>query len=67
MFTRIAQYLRLSRQRRDLRDLDDHLLADIGLTRAEALEEAARPIWDAPHHWVAPVRPRRAVPAHQCA
>jgi uncharacterized protein YjiS (DUF1127 family) len=35
------------RQRRALRDLAEqrHLLADIGLTRAQALREAAKPFW----------------------
>jgi uncharacterized protein YjiS (DUF1127 family) len=37
--------------RRSLALLDDHLLADIGITRAEAEHEAARPLWDAPAHW----------------
>jgi len=32
--------------RRDLRDLDPHLLADIGVSRAEAAREAARAPWD---------------------
>jgi uncharacterized protein YjiS (DUF1127 family) len=41
----------LSRSRRGLARLDDHLLQDIGLTRAEALAEAERPVWDAPSHW----------------
>lgn len=34
------------RQRRDLRELTDDQLLDIGLTRAEARREAARPFWD---------------------
>jgi uncharacterized protein YjiS (DUF1127 family) len=36
------------RQRSVLRDLadDPHLLADIGVTREEALKEAERPAWD---------------------
>lgn len=33
-------------QRRDLRELTDDQLRDIGLTRAEARREAARPFWD---------------------
>lgn len=32
-------------QRRELLDLDDHMLADIGITRAEAESEARRPFW----------------------
>lgn len=31
--------------RHHLRELDDHLLSDLGLTRAEAEREAARPFW----------------------
>jgi len=34
------------RQRRALEDLDDHLLKDIGISRAEALTEAGRSFWD---------------------
>ena len=41
----------LARSRRSLSRLDDHLLRDIGLTRAQALAEAERGIWDAPSHW----------------
>lgn len=41
----------VSRSRRSLRLLDDHLLRDIGVTREEALSEAVRAPWDAPAHW----------------
>jgi hypothetical protein len=41
----------LARSRRSLLKLDEHLLRDIGLTRAEALAEAERGAWDAPAHW----------------
>jgi len=34
------------RQRRDLAQLSDASLADLGLSRAEALAEARRPFWD---------------------
>ncbi|WP_424831179.1 DUF1127 domain-containing protein [Ruegeria sp.] len=44
--------LSLSKQRRDLARLDDRALEDIGVTRAEARAEAARPLWDAPNHWL---------------
>lgn len=40
----------LFRQRRQLRQLDDHRLSDIGLTRAEAEAEARRPAWAMPRH-----------------
>jgi uncharacterized protein YjiS (DUF1127 family) len=33
------------RQRADLAELDDHLLADIGVTPQEARRECARPFW----------------------
>jgi uncharacterized protein YjiS (DUF1127 family) len=33
------------RQRRLLLELDDRLLADIGLSRREALKEARKPFW----------------------
>ncbi len=38
-------------QRKALKYLDDAALRDIGLSRAEAEEEANRPIWDVPAHW----------------
>lgn len=38
-------------QRRALESLDDAALRDIGISRAEAAREAARPIWDAPDTW----------------
>ena len=34
-----------SRQRHQLAALDDHMLRDIGLTRGQATQEAARPYW----------------------
>ncbi|UYG03870.1 DUF1127 domain-containing protein [Halomonas sp. LR3S48] len=33
------------RSRRDLRDLDDHLLADIGLDRDTVEREVSKPFW----------------------
>ncbi|WP_135501832.1 DUF1127 domain-containing protein [Roseovarius aestuariivivens] len=41
----------LARQRRALAVLDTERLRDIGVTRAQALQEAHRPIWDIPEHW----------------
>ena len=34
-------------ERRALRELDDRLLADVGLTRAQACAEAAKSFWEA--------------------
>jgi uncharacterized protein YjiS (DUF1127 family) len=36
------------RQRRALRALDDRMLRDIGLSRADVEREATRPFWDLP-------------------
>ena len=36
----------LARQRQALAALDDHMLKDIGLSRADARCEAERPFWD---------------------
>jgi uncharacterized protein YjiS (DUF1127 family) len=41
----------LARQHRQLAELDDHMLVDIGLSRETAAAGAERPIWDAPLHW----------------
>ena len=44
----LQKWLSRHRQRKALRDLaeqDQHLLRDIGLSRAEALREAAKPFW----------------------
>lgn len=48
----IIALLSLARQRRSLRDLSDETLRDIGLTREQARNEAARPFWDVPNHWM---------------
>lgn len=44
--------LGLRRQRAALTKLDARQLADIGVSEAEALQEAARPLWDVPRHWL---------------
>jgi uncharacterized protein YjiS (DUF1127 family) len=48
---RVMQIIGLARQRRSLRDLEPHLLDDIGITRQDALTEAEKPLWDVPRHW----------------
>ncbi|WP_319826104.1 DUF1127 domain-containing protein [Thalassovita sp.] len=52
VFALLAAAIGLRRQRARLAQLDDAALADIGLTRAEALREARRPLWDAPDNWM---------------
>jgi uncharacterized protein YjiS (DUF1127 family) len=42
---RLRTWLERDRQRRALAELSDHLLRDIGVTRAEAMREAAKPFW----------------------
>lgn len=44
---RLAVWLELHRSRAALSRLDDHLLADIGLSREYADREASRPFWHA--------------------
>jgi uncharacterized protein YjiS (DUF1127 family) len=44
--TTLLRWHELARQRRALLRLDDHMLKDIGLSRADALREADRPFWD---------------------
>lgn len=51
IWRRLLSGAALARSRGRLALLDDHQLRDIGLTRAEAEAEAARPAWDAPPHW----------------
>ncbi len=50
-FKRIARLIALQKERRQLADLDQHLLDDIGIDRHKALAEAERPVWDAPGAW----------------
>lgn len=52
LIARLRDALDLAAQRRQLAALDDALLADIGLNRQQALNEAARPAWDVPRHWL---------------
>lgn len=43
----IRRWRRIARARRALRGMNDHMLRDIGVSREDALAEAARPFWDA--------------------
>ncbi|WP_237216730.1 DUF1127 domain-containing protein [Falsiroseomonas oryziterrae] len=42
----LAEVLRAIETRRHLAQMDDRMLKDIGVTRADAFEEAARAPWD---------------------
>lgn len=50
--SRMPGRMALSRSRRRLGELDDRLLADVGLSRWQADEEVRRPAWDAPAAWL---------------
>lgn len=49
---RVWPLIDLFRQRKQLSELSDDQLEDIGVTQAEAKREAARPVWDVPSHWL---------------
>jgi uncharacterized protein YjiS (DUF1127 family) len=42
---RVRLYRQRSRQRRELRELDDRMLDDIGISRERAMQEARKPFW----------------------
>jgi uncharacterized protein YjiS (DUF1127 family) len=51
LFHRLTQIGAFTRQRRALCDLTPEQRADIGITAAQARQEADRPVWDVPAHW----------------
>ena len=51
IWAKLLTVLTVQRQRRQLLELDDHILDDIGLTRSEAHTEAHEPMWNVPNHW----------------
>lgn len=51
LVARLRSAVTLRTQRQHLLSLDDARLCDIGLTREQAMAEAARPLWDVPHGW----------------
>ena len=50
-WARLADALAVSRQRRQLLDLEDHMLNDIGISRSEAMKESMKTAWNVPSHW----------------
>jgi uncharacterized protein YjiS (DUF1127 family) len=42
---KISYWKAVSRQRRQLAQLDDHLLADIGLSKEQVESEVSKPFW----------------------
>ncbi|MGC1502795.1 MAG: DUF1127 domain-containing protein [Sulfitobacter sp.] len=52
LVARIFAAIALLRSRRQLADLDQHRLDDLGISAKAAQAEANRPIWDVPAHWV---------------
>ena len=48
---RLMTFFALARQRRQLAALDQHILDDIGITRAQADAETQKSAWDVPQHW----------------
>ena len=45
LVTAVEHWLERRRQRRALLEASDHLLKDIGVSRAEAYREGAKPFW----------------------
>ena len=44
-FSLLAAWIERTRQRSALASLEDHMLRDIGITRAEATRECEKPFW----------------------
>lgn len=45
VFTTVLEWQERARQRRRLSELDDRMLKDIGLTRADVSREVEKPFW----------------------
>ncbi|EWY41665.1 hypothetical protein N825_24290 [Skermanella stibiiresistens SB22] len=45
VFDTLAEWRERARQRRQLARLSDHMLSDIGISRADVLMEHAKPFW----------------------
>jgi uncharacterized protein YjiS (DUF1127 family) len=44
----LRRWHELARERRQLAELDERMLKDLGLSRADVEREAGRPFWDVP-------------------
>lgn len=51
LLARLHHMAEVARSRRALRKLAPHQLEDLGICKADAHQEAARPFWDAPGFW----------------
>ncbi len=51
LFSFAQKAAQVRRQRLALQRLTDAELSDIGLTRADVVQEANRSFWDVPHTW----------------
>ncbi|XQE68692.1 DUF1127 domain-containing protein [Pseudomonas sp. P3C3] len=48
LWQRLKRWNQLARQRRQLAMLDDAALKDLGLNRADIMQESERPFWEDP-------------------
>lgn len=51
IWARVTNMIAINSQRRALLKLDDHMLHDIGVSRAEAAKEGSQASWNVPSHW----------------
>ena len=51
LLERVALWMEVRRQRRQLASLNDAMLRDIGISRADAEGEYQRHFWDLPDGW----------------
>lgn len=58
----VTLWLNVSRSRRALAALDDRMLSDVGLSRAQATTEALRPFYDTAQTVDAPAHPAAEKP-----
>lgn len=52
LFSRLSRMNALRKQRAMLKSLPAERLADLGVSAKQAHQEANRPIWDVPSHWL---------------